>query len=83
MSCFLKFLTTQRWSSRQVSGEKNINSSWCRPGADLRTFAGTERVSRQRTTIIPLPLVTTPYWLIRMGKGEYFVVYTSIYSRHP
>jgi hypothetical protein len=68
--------------SVRLAGEKNINSSWCRPGADLATFAWTDEFASVGRGNNPIPLVHA-ILADPDGKCEYFVVYTSIYSVPP
>jgi hypothetical protein len=68
--------------SVRLAGEKNINSSWCRPGADLATFPWTDEFASVGRGNNPIPLVHA-ILADPDGKCEYFVVYTSIYSVPP
>lgn len=64
------------------SGEKTIDSSWCRPGANLAPFPWIDEFKTVGRGNNPLPIVhaimTDPN-----GKCEYFVVYVSSYAVPP
>lgn len=64
------------------TGEKNIDLSWCRPGASLATFPWEEEFASVGRGNNPIPLVHA-IMADPDGKCEYFVVYTSIYSVLP
>ncbi len=68
--------------SARGAGEKNINSSWCRPGADLATFPWADEFASVGRGNNPIPLVHA-ILADPDGKCEYFVVYTSMYSVSP
>jgi hypothetical protein len=80
---FLKspFYSEVEQSVRRAS-EKTIDSSWCRPGADLASFPWTDEFKSVGWGNNPLPIVhaimTDPN-----GKCEYFVVYASSYAIQP
>ena len=68
--------------SARGAGEKTIDSSWCRPGANLAPFPWTDEFKSVARGNNPLPIVhaimTDPN-----GKCEYFVVYASSYAVQP
>ena len=68
--------------SARGAGEKTIDSSWCRPGANLAPFPWTDEFHSVGRGNNPLPIVhaimTDPN-----GKCEYFVVYVSSYAVQP
>lgn len=65
--------------SVRSTGEKNINSSWCRPGADLATFPWVDEFASVGRGNNPIPLIHA-ILADPDGKCEYFVVYTSFHS---
>jgi hypothetical protein len=64
------------------TSEKNIDPSWCRPGANLATFPWADEFASVARGNNPIPLVHA-IMADPDGKCEYFVVYTSIYSVLP
>jgi hypothetical protein len=85
-SNIIVFLKSPYYSEVEQSfrgtGEKTIDSSWCRPGADLAPFPWTDEFQSVGRGNSPLPIVhaimTDPN-----GKCEYFVVYVSSYAVQP
>jgi hypothetical protein len=85
-SNIIVFLKSPYYSEVEQSfmgtGEKTIDSSWCRPGADLAPFPWTDEFQSVGRGNNPLPIVhaimTDPN-----GKCEYFVVYVSSYAVQP
>jgi len=68
--------------SVRLTGEKNINSSWCRPGADLTTFPWVDEFASVGRGNNPIPLIHA-ILADPDRKCEYFVVYTSFHSVPP
>jgi hypothetical protein len=64
------------------TGEKNIDSSWCRPDANLATFPWADEFASVGRGNNPMPLVHA-ILADPDGRCEYFVVYTSVYSVPP
>jgi hypothetical protein len=64
------------------TGEKNIDSSWCRKDADLATFPWADEFASVGRGNNPMPLVHA-ILVDPDGRCEYFVVYTSVYSVPP
>jgi hypothetical protein len=64
------------------TGEKNIDSSWCRPDANLATFPWADEFASVGRGNNPIPLVHA-IMADPDGRCEYFVVYTSFYSVPP
>jgi hypothetical protein len=69
-------------SVARSTGEKSIDSSWCRPGANLVAFPWTEELASVGRGNTPVPLVHA-ILADPGGTCEYFVVYTSIYGVSP
>jgi len=69
-------------SVARSTGEKTIDSSWCRPGANLAAFPWPDELASVGRGNTPVPLVHA----ILADRGdtcEYFVVYISIYAVSP
>jgi hypothetical protein len=64
------------------TGEKTIDSSWCRPGANLAPFPWTDEFKTVGRGNNPLPIVHA-IMIDPNGKCEYFVVYASSYAVPP
>jgi hypothetical protein len=69
-------------SVARSTGEKNIDSSWCRPGANLAAFPWADELASVGRGNTPVPLIDA-ILADRGGACEYFVVYTSIYAVPP
>jgi hypothetical protein len=69
-------------SLARSTGEKSIDSSWCRPGASLATFPWADELASVGRGNTPVPLIHA-ILADRGGACEYFVVYMSIYAVSP
>jgi hypothetical protein len=68
--------------SLTATGEKNIESSWCRPGANLAKFPWADEFALVGRGNNPMPLVHV-IMADSDGRCAYFAVYTSMYSVLP
>jgi hypothetical protein len=69
-------------SVARSTGEKTIDSSWCRPSANLATFPWADELASVARGNTPVPLIHA-ILADPGGTCEYFVVYVSIYAVSP